>query len=74
MFQVPVHHVGYRFRAQDYLSSKLGENMEMHCVPQNAILEQAHAHGMQLIDLREDTWVVSDGPDWLSNNFVFRKQ
>lgn len=73
MFQVPVHHVGYSFRADDYLSSRLGENMEMHCVPQQAILNLAQSHGLQLLDVREDTWVVSDGPDWLSNNFIFRR-
>jgi SAM-dependent methyltransferase len=73
MFQVPVHRVGYKFRARDYLASNLGEDMETHCLPQRAILEQAQAHGLQLLDLREDTWVVSDSPDWLSNNFIFRK-
>jgi SAM-dependent methyltransferase len=73
MFQVPVYHVGYSFRAHDYLSSRLGENMEMHCVPQQAILNLAQSHGLQLLDVREDTWVVSDGPDWLSNNFIFRR-
>jgi SAM-dependent methyltransferase len=73
MFQVPVHHIGYQFRAKDYLASTLGKNMEMHCVPQRAILNEAHALGMQLLEVREDTWVVSDGPEWLSNNFIFRK-
>ncbi len=73
MFQVPVHHVGYSFWANEYLNSTLGKNMEMHCIPQRVILDEAYALGMQLLEVREDTWVVSDGPEWLSNNFIFRK-
>jgi SAM-dependent methyltransferase len=74
MFQVPVHHIGYQFSTERYLASDLGRNMEMHCVPQRAIFEMAHSVGMQLLDLREDTWVVSGEPDWLSNNFIFQKK
>ena len=74
MFQVPVHHVGYGFSTERYLTSELGRNMEMHCVPQRAIFDLAHSFGLQLLDLREDTWVVSGGPNWLSNNFIFQKK
>ena len=73
MFQVPVYHIGYGFSTEKYLASDLGRDMEMHCVPQRAIFDLAHSLGMQLLDLREDTWVVSSEPDALSNNFIFQK-
>lgn len=73
MFQVPVYCTGYSFKVHDYLASSMGKQMEMHCVPQGAILREAYSQGMQLLDLREDSRVISSRSDWLSNNFIFRK-
>jgi SAM-dependent methyltransferase len=73
MFQVPVYCKGYQFSAKRYLESSVEENMEMHCLPQKAIFDEASLHGMQLVDVREDTWVVGPSSDWVSNNFVFLK-
>jgi 2-polyprenyl-3-methyl-5-hydroxy-6-metoxy-1,4-benzoquinol methylase len=73
IFQVPTYHVGYRFDIADYLRGDLGQQMEMHCVPQRAVLDLGYRHRCRLLDIREDTPVVSQTPDWMSNNFVFRK-
>jgi SAM-dependent methyltransferase len=73
MFQVPVYFKGYQFNAKRYLDSSAEENMEMHCMPQKAILDEADLCGMRLLDVREDTWVVGPTSDWISNNFVFLK-
>jgi SAM-dependent methyltransferase len=75
IFQVPTYRVGYRFAVEDYLRWRLGEEMEMemHVVPQGAVLELAWRHGCRLLEMREDTAVVSDSPDWLSNLFAFAK-
>jgi SAM-dependent methyltransferase len=74
MFQVPVYKTGYQFSAQAYLASSLGEVMEMHCLPQKAIFDEAHRCGMRLLDIREDTsWSIGQQWEWLSNNFLFLK-
>jgi SAM-dependent methyltransferase len=73
IFQVPTYQVGYRFSIADYLRGALGTNMEMHCVPQRAVLELGYRHRCRLLEIREDTPVVSQTPDWLSNNFIFQK-
>ncbi|MCA3417034.1 MAG: class I SAM-dependent methyltransferase [Roseomonas sp.] len=73
MFQVPVYCTGYQFSTKRYLESPVGELMEMHCMPQKAILDEADLCGMRLLDLREDTWIVGPSSDWISNNFVFLK-
>jgi hypothetical protein len=73
MFQVPVYCTGYQFNTRRYLDSSADENMEMHCMPQKAILDEADLCGMRLLDLREDTWIVGPSSDWISNNFVFLK-
>jgi SAM-dependent methyltransferase len=73
VFQLPVHRVGYRFRVADYLNRDLGSEMEMHVLPQKVVLDLLWKHRCRLADLREDTWVVSQSPDWLSNTFVVEK-
>ena len=73
IFQVPTYQVGYRFNIGAYLRGDLGSRLEMHVVPQRAVLELGYRHRCRLLDLREDTGVVSQTPDWLSNTFVFQK-
>ncbi len=72
-FQVPTYRVGYRFRIAEYLARDPGGSMEVHVVPQRAVLELAWKHRLRLADIREDTSVVDDSPNWLSNTFVFCK-
>ena len=72
IFQVPTYQVGYRFAVAEYLRSDLGARMEMHVIPQQAVLELAWRRGCRLVEMREDS-AVSASPDWLSNTFVFRK-
>jgi hypothetical protein len=73
MFQVPVYALGYRFSAETYLETSPGKDMEMHFLPQKSILEAAEVSGLQLLDLREDTWAIGGSAEWLSNSFVFLK-
>jgi SAM-dependent methyltransferase len=74
MFQVPIYKIGYKFSIEDYLKSSLGDEMEMHCLPQRAIFDVADNCGMRVLDVREDT-LTSIGLQWqwLSNSFVFLK-
>jgi SAM-dependent methyltransferase len=73
IFQVPTYYMGYRFSLADYAADASAPALEMHMVPQRAVLELGHRHGCRLLDLREDTWVVAQRADCLSNNFVFQK-
>lgn len=73
IFQVPTYYEGYRFSLAEYAADAQGPAVEMHLVPQRAVLDLAHAHGCRLLELREDTWVVAQRADCLSNNFVFQK-
>lgn len=73
MFQIPVYALGYRFGAEAYLEASPGKDMEMHFLPQKAILDAADQFGLRLLDLREDTWVIGGSAEQLSNTFLFLK-
>lgn len=73
VFQVPTYYEGYRFSLAEYAADASASAVEMHMVPQRAVLDLACQHGCRLLDLREDTWVVAQRADCLSNNFVFEK-
>ncbi len=73
VFQVPTHHVGYHFSIDEYLQDQQGQRMEMHVLPQRVVLDLLRQHGCHLLDLREDTPVVSSSADWLSNCFTVGK-
>lgn len=73
VFQVPTYRAGYRFTIADYLAAPLGRDMEMHVMPQQAVLELVWRHGCRLVEIREDTPVVANSPEWLSNTFVVEK-
>jgi len=70
VFQVPTHATGYNFDARRYVDGLDGQgNIEMHCLPQRYIFELARRHGLELLEVREDS---SAGPleHWVSNVFV----
>jgi len=74
IFQVPTHCVGYRFRIADYLAREGEPGMEMHLLPQAAIFALAAEAGLRVLEVREDTHLVSGNPAaWLSNLFVLRR-
>ncbi|SDB61307.1 Methyltransferase domain-containing protein [Belnapia rosea] len=73
IFQVPTHYEWYAFRTADYLAQADGPAVEMHMVPQRAVLELAERHRCRLLEMREDTWVIAPRADCLSNTFVFEK-
>jgi SAM-dependent methyltransferase len=74
VFQIPVWLAGYRFRVREYLAGWPGRRMEMHCVPQGAVLELARRKGLVLLELREDNGVLGMPGRAISNNFVFEKR
>ena len=73
LFQIPTWHEGYRFRIADYLAADPGAGMELHVVPQRAILELAHRSGLILRDIREDNHTTGEPGRVISNTFVFEK-
>lgn len=75
IFQVPTYAIGYRFLLDEYLGGPIGQNMEMHVLPQPALFGLAAAEGMELLERRDDTAVIVGRPDpWVSNMFCFRRR
>ena len=73
VFQLPVWSRDYEFRVAPYLEGTPGVEMEMHAIPQRAILELADFQGLVLRDVREDSFLVGRPGAALSNTFVFEK-
>jgi len=72
IFQVPTFGSDYRFSLQDYLASEPHLDIEMHCIPQQAVFALIAEHGCTLLEVREDGWVGSPGR-WISNTFIIRR-
>jgi SAM-dependent methyltransferase len=73
LFQIPTWCQDYRFRIEDYLSGRPGAEMELHAVPQRAVLELAHRSGLILREIREDNYTTGEPGRVISNTFVFEK-
>ena len=54
MFQVPTYIVGYRFKLSEWLAMDHKLDMQMHCLPQEAISRVISSTGCRLLSLRED--------------------
>jgi SAM-dependent methyltransferase len=74
LFQVPSHIRGYRFDLAKYLAAPPRQGMEMHVLPQRAVLELAADAGLRLIELRDDTHMATtEAGRFLSHSFLFRR-
>jgi len=73
MFQLPVWVRGYSFEVASYLAGTPGADMELHAIPQRAILELADWQGLVLRDLREDNFLLDRIGGGISNTFTFEK-
>jgi SAM-dependent methyltransferase len=69
VIHVPTYITGYRFNIAEYLDS-FGDEVEMHAVPQKALLELAWRHDCCLLDMREEPAPESEK---VTNIFVFQK-
>lgn len=57
------------------LVGRIGQNMEMHVLPQPALFALAAAEGMEVLEMRDDTAFSVGRPDrWVSNMFCFRRR
>jgi 2-polyprenyl-3-methyl-5-hydroxy-6-metoxy-1,4-benzoquinol methylase len=54
MFQVPTYIAGYNFNLLNWLSTNQTLLMEMHCVPQDAVMEIISGSGCRLLSVRQD--------------------
>lgn len=72
MFQVPTYIVGYRFSLNEWLATEHALDMQMHCVPQDAVLEIISASGCRLLGLREDG--CTGARDQIISNTFFCQQ
>lgn len=72
MFQVPTHIIGYQFSLKQWLETDHALDMQMHCVPQEAIFQIISATGCRLLGLREDG-CTGARDQIVSNTFFCRK-
>ncbi len=73
MFQVPTYIVGYRFDLKEWLATEHALDMQMHCVPQDAIVDLVVAAGCRLLGIREDGWTGARN-EMVSNTFFCQKR
>lgn len=73
IFQVPTYIIGYRFDLDEWLATDHVLDMQMHCVPQDTVLDAISAAGCRLLSVREDGWTAA--PDrMISNTFFCQKR
>lgn len=53
-FQVPTYKAGYHFRIDEYLAHQNSTEMEMHYLPQAALLDLIVQQGCRVLEIRED--------------------
>ena len=63
-FQVPTYAQGYAYPAE-----VAAEVMEMHFVPQGAVLAAAHRAGLRVAEVQPD-WCTGRPGEWISNTFL----
>lgn len=69
MFQVPTHINDYRFDLKVWLATDHAPDMQMHCVPQDAVLDLITKTNCCLLGLREDG--CTGAPDKIISNTFF---
>ncbi len=72
VFQVPTYIAGYRFELREWLATDHALDMQMHCVPQDRIIDVIARQGCKLLEIREDN-CAGDLASIISNTFVVRK-
>jgi SAM-dependent methyltransferase len=73
IFQVPTFKAGYVFRLQDYLAIPQQFDIEMHCIPQQAVFALIAEASCRVLEVREDDRIGNHG-EWISNTFIVRRE
>lgn len=71
IFQVPTYFFDYHFSIDEWLAATHRLDMQMHCIPQDAVFSIIAEEDCKLLDVREDNRTGSDR--FISNTFVVRK-
>jgi SAM-dependent methyltransferase len=72
IFQVPTYRLGYSYSISEWLAADHPLDMQMHCIPQEAIFSIIAAEKCTLLNVREDT--STGAPDrFISNTFIIRR-
>lgn len=72
-FQVPTYAEGYEYSAAADLAAPCrDEEMEMHFVPQRAVLDLAHRAGLAVKEVQPD-WCIGRPGEWISNTFLLHR-
>jgi len=73
MFQVPTYIAGYSFDLKEWLKTDHDLDMQMHCVPQDAVIDMIAEAGCRLLGVREDGWTGARDRI-ISNTFFCRNK
>lgn len=72
-FQIPTYHLGYSFNPAAYLANlDADRGMEMHVLPQEAVMDIVYGAGCKVLEVREDE--STGDADGLSNTFLVQKR
>ncbi|MBV9734535.1 MAG: methyltransferase domain-containing protein [Acidisphaera sp.] len=72
-FQLPTYHLGYAFDATAWLAASAAEDeLEMHVLPQDAVMDIIYGSGCKVLEVREDA-LVGD-VEGVSNTFLVQKR
>lgn len=73
LFQVPTYRAGYRFRIDEYLALENATTMEMHYLPQPALLDLVARQACRILEIREDD-SIGISATAISNTLLVQKQ
>lgn len=74
IFQVPVQINGYSFSVADYLKNvNKYDAMELHMLPQNAILKIAYENKCYPLEIHNDSWTGNNPSHTTSQTMVFKR-
>ncbi len=72
IFQVPTYRIGYRFSINEWLSADHALDMQMHCIPQEAVFQIVADEKCVALEVREDNSTGAPN-QFISNTFIVRK-
>jgi len=72
IFQVPTYIKGYEFKLVEWMNKDHALDMQMHCIPQQAVIKLAGLSGCEILEIREDNW-CGEPNHYLSNTFIVKK-
>ena len=72
ILQLPTYRLGYAYAINTWLRHHTKSDMEMHCLPQQAVSQLAAQANCEILEVSEDASTGSDR--YISNTFAIQKK